>query len=109
MKVVIESIGPEKNVRKLSLVVRRWSLANAKRLRFDSSSSLEPCPKSLGGEGRNATLLRHTSYELGNLAQHRELCRQVRDSGKVGSEARPDVDVGEGVGAWRTDAALVIV
>src|SRR5256885_11798820 len=53
-------------------VVRRWSLANAKRLRFDSSSSLEPCPKSLGGEGRNATLLRHTSYELGNLARSEE-------------------------------------
>ena len=53
--------------------------------------------------------MRHPSDELGNLAQHRKLCRQVGDGGKVGSDARPDIDVGEGVGASRTDAALIIV
>jgi len=109
MKVVIESVGPEKNVRGLSLVVRRWSLANSQRPRANYVSSLEPCPKSLVGERGNVALVRHAGYELGNLAQQRKLCRQVGDGGKVGSNARPDIDVGEGVCASRTDAALVIV
>src|SRR6266550_7028402 len=94
MKVVIESIGPEQDVRKRTLVVRRWSLANIERQRINFSS-FEPCPKSLVGEWWNAALLRDASYELGNLAQHRKLCRQVGDGGKVGSDARPDIDMGE--------------
>ena len=94
MKVVVKSIGPEKNVRNQSLVVRRWPLANDQRRRTNDSL-LEPVTKSLPRKRRNAPLLRHPSDELGKLAQQRKLCSKIGDAGKVGSEPRPDVDVGE--------------
>src|SRR5207237_5039086 len=57
----------------------------------------------------HAQLLRRGSDEFGDVAEQRKLGSQVHHVGKVRSEPRPDINVSEGIGTARTDAALIIM
>ncbi len=94
MEVVVPGISPEDDLRS-ALVSRRLSA--------------KPGAKCFRGEGRNAALFRHASEKFRQVSEHRKLGDQVGESGRVGRDARKNIDVAEGVVAQRARAALIVV
>src|ERR1700731_2326386 len=71
--------------------------------------AVEPGSECFGCEGRNAALLGNACNQLCDVAQERQLRGQIDEAGNVRGEARPQVDVPEGIGAARAEAAFIVM
>jgi len=70
---------------------------------------MEPTLESLRGEGWDGALGGDSGYQLCQVAQAWKLRGKVHQAGDVRGDARPEIDVAEGVSADRPDTSFVVM
>ena len=70
---------------------------------------IEPRAKSLPGEGGDGAVWGNSGGEFCDVTQDWRLCGEVDHACDGRRQARPEVDVAEGVGAARAQAAFIVV
>src|SRR5438309_4695560 len=91
------------------VVERVWPEHNHRAVGMARSMAAEPALERPRREWRDAALLRDAGDGLGYVAQERRLRGHVDQTRSIRGEARPEIDVAEGVMVQRAQAALVIV
>src|SRR5581483_3232755 len=71
--------------------------------------ALEPAAKRLRRKGGDAAVERQSRNQLGNIARHRQLRREINQAGSDGGQPRPDVDIRKRVCAAGTPTSFVVV
>src|ERR1700688_15082 len=74
-----------------------------------SPPTVEPSLETFWGERGNRALLGDSSEELRNVAQKGKLRSQVDQPRRVRRDARPEIDIAEGVSTAWAHAAFVIM
>src|SRR5579863_5556422 len=70
---------------------------------------MEPLFEGFGGEGRDGALRWHACEFPGDVAEERELRREIHEPGNIRGEPRQKADVAEGIGVQWTETAFVIM
>ena len=72
-------------------------------------AAAEPLLEGFGSEDRDRALVGNSGDQFRDVAEERQLGGKIHEAGSVRREARPEIDVAEGIGAARADAAFIIM